>query len=130
MTAGSWYLLMCVLGVFVILYQARHIFAVLRQVKETDRAFAAVATLVLDQAETERRERELTEMEQLADLALFHADPRLAVELGYKVPVHECRWSRAYRSGEPSGPFTCETCGRPWVDKNLKRRRRNSWWLP
>lgn len=79
----------------------------LRRVKEMDQAFGAVATLILD----DRRERELTETEQLANLALFHADPRLAQELGYEVPEHTCRWSRAYRAGEPPGPFTCHVCG-------------------
>ena len=84
----------------------------LKKVKETDAAFAAVATAML----SNQRERELTETEKTADLALFHADPHLAIELGYKAPNHECQWSRTYwPHGEAPGPFTCGICGRRWV---------------
>jgi len=97
--------------------------------KKLDQVFEGVALMVLKQATRELVEAELAEAERVADLALYHVDPSLAAELGYEVPEHVCRWSRAYRSSEPPGPFTCHVCGRPWEDPNLKRRRER-WRLP
>lgn len=76
------------LAVCVIFYRTRHSFAYFLRpaLKRLDKAFEGVALMVLEQATKRAVEAALTELETAADLALFHADPRLAIELGYEAP--------------------------------------------